>query len=358
MWRKITLIVLLFFGAKAYAQSPLCSSYPTSFCCEYVSSITINGKQYNGSTGFQSSSGGTGPNGYYDYTGNAVPTIKAGQQISISYTAKTSSNYREYFKLWFDFNGNGDLSDAGELVHNVDYTWSGTKTITASFTVPTSVYNGQVYMRFIMVYSSSPTLCGNYSYGNTFDFVTTITGATDPFSYSGYIYNARGEGIENVPVKLYSKLKTASTYTLLSTHNTDSTGFYKLATSRDTVSYDFQMRIETLTISNPTANDADTFTQKIFSQNSLAEDFYKMDVNNDDNLSITDEYLVYMKVIERPWRTGVPNYRLFTPSDWSTITSSSSNLKSIYSGQQTYTITGLTNKGSSNYYLIRTGYAN
>ena len=56
---------------------------------DYVSSITINGKQYNGSTGFQSSSGGTGPNGYYDYTGNAVPTIKACHQISISYTAKT-----------------------------------------------------------------------------------------------------------------------------------------------------------------------------------------------------------------------------------------------------------------------------
>jgi len=82
-----------------------------------------------------------------------------------------------------------------------------------------------------------------------------------------------------------------------------------------------------------------------------------MDVNNDDNLSITDIYLIYMKLIGRPWRTGVPNYRLFTPSEWSTITSSSSNLKSIYSGQQTYTVTGLINKGSSNYYLVRTGYS-
>ena len=358
MWRKITLIILFLFGVKAYAQSPLCSSYPTSFCCEYVSSITINGKTYNGSTGFQSTSGGTGPNGYYDYTGNAVPSIKAGQQISISYTAKTSSNYREYFKLWFDFNGNGDLSDAGELVHSTNYTWSGTKTITATFTVPTSVYNGQVYMRFMMVYSSVPKLCGSYAYGNTFDFTTTITGATDPFSYSGYIYDSKGTGIENVPVKLYYKTKAASSYSLLSSHNTDSTGYYKLATSKDTVTYDFQMRIETLTIPNPGTKDADTFTTVLFSQSFIAEDYYRMDVNGNDNLTVTDIYLVYMKIVGRSWRSGVPNYRIFTPTEWSTITSSSSNLKSIYSGAQTVTVTGLTNKGSSDYYLVRTGYAN
>ena len=352
MWRKITLIILLLFGSKAYAQSPLCSSNATNFGYEYVASVTINGKKFNGNTGY------SGP-GYYDYaySTQAVPTITAGQSISISYTAQTKSNYMEYFKLWIDFNGNGDLTDAGELIHSYNVSWSGTKTVTASFIVPTSVYNGQVYMRFIMVYSSSPTLCGNYSYGNTFDFVTTITGATDPFSYSGYIYDSKGQGVENVPVKLYYKLKSATSYTYLSTHNTDSTGFYKLATSKDTVSNDFQMRLETLTISNPTSNDADSFTNLIYSQNPVAEDYYKMDVNNDDNLSITDIYLIYMKLIGRPWRTGVPNYRLFTPSEWSTITSSSSNLKSIYSGQQTYTVTGLINKGSSNYYLVRTGYS-
>ena len=95
----------------------------------------------------------------------------------------------EYFKLWIDFNGNGVLTDAGELVHSSNYQWNGTKTVTASFTVPTSVYNGEVYMRFVMQYSGSPVICGTYSYGNTFDFKTRIVGATDPFSYTGYVYN-------------------------------------------------------------------------------------------------------------------------------------------------------------------------
>ena len=359
MWRKITLIIFFLLGAKVYAQSPLCASRPTQFCCEYVSSITINGRQYNGSTGFSSGSGGS-PAGYYDYayTKDTVPRIKAGQSISISYTGVTSGNYMEYFKLWIDFNGNGVLTDAGELVHSYNVAWTGTKTITASFTVPTSVYNGEVYMRFVMQYSGSPVICGTYPYGNTFDFKTRIVGATDPFSYSGYVYDSKGNGVQNIPVKLYYKTKAATSYTYLSTHNTDATGFYKLSTSKDTVSYDFQMRIETLTVASPTAGDADSFTSLIFNQGIVAEDYYRMDVNNNDKLTISDVYLTYMKMVGRPWRSGVPNYRLFTPSQWSTITSSSSNLKTILPGVQTYTITGLINKGSSNYYLIRTGHAN
>ena len=175
MWRKINFIILFLLGTKIYAQSPLCASRPTQFCCEYVSSVTINGKQFNGSNGFSSGSGGS-PAGYYDYayTKDTVPRIKAGQSISILYTGVTNGNYREYFKLWIDFNGNGNLTDAGELVHSSNYTWTGTKTVTATFTVPTSVYNGEVYMRFVMQYSGSPVICGTYPYGNTFDFKTRI----------------------------------------------------------------------------------------------------------------------------------------------------------------------------------------
>ena len=353
------IFILLFFIGDIKAQSPLCSSRPTSFCCEYVSSVTINGKKYNGSTGFSSGAGGS-PAGYYDYayTNNAVPTITAGQSISISYTGVTNGNYREYFKLWIDFNGNGVLTDAGELVHNVNYTWSGTKTMTATFTVPTSVYNGKVYMRFVMQYSGSPVICGTYPYGNTFDFVTTITGAQDPFSYTGYVYNSEGVGIQNIPVKLYSKLKSASSYTYESTSNTDVNGKYTLASSKDANTYDFQMQINGLTISSPTSSDAQSFNSKILSQSFNSKDYYRMDVNNNNDLTITDIYLIYMKILGIGWKTGVPNYRIFTSSEWSSINTSTSNLKNSYSGVQTITLSGITNKGSSNYYLIRTGYVN
>jgi hypothetical protein len=308
------IIILFLFNINLYSQSPLCASRPTSFCCEYVSNVTINGKSFQGSTGFSSSSGGS-PAGYYDYTytKDTVPRIRAGQSISISYTGVTNGNYMEYFKLWIDFNGNGVLTDAGELVHSSNYAWTGTKTITATFTVPTSVYNGEVYMRFVMQYSGSPVICGTYPYGNTFDFKTRIVGATDPFSYTGFIYNSEGVGIQNIPVKFYSKLKSASTYNLESTINTDASGKYTISSTKDATTYDFQLQINTLTISNPSISDAQSFNQKVLQQSFNARDYYRMDVNNDNTLTITDVYLIYAKIIGVSWKIGVPNYRIFTP---------------------------------------------
>jgi hypothetical protein len=83
-----------------------------------------------------------------------------------------------------------------------------------------------------------------------------------------------------------------------------------------------------------------------------------MDTNDNNNLTITDVYLIYARINGRGWKTGIPNYRIFTSVEWNTINISSSNLKSTYLGTQTITLTGLTNKGTSNYYLIRAGYKN
>jgi hypothetical protein len=355
--RKLLVLFLLFFSVTTYAQSPLCSSYPTNFCCEYVASVTINGQTYAGSNGYAASSGGTGPNGYYDYTGGTpVPTINAGQNISISYTAQTNGNYMEYFKLWVDFNGNGVLSDPGEQIYAYNVSWLGTKTITSTFQVPTSVFNGQVYMRFMMVYANVPALCGSYAYGNTFDFKTTITGAQDPFAYTGHVYNSEGVGIPNIPLQLYSKLKSDPTYTFLSNHTTDASGKFSLTSSRDANLYDFQLIFGSLTISSPSTSDAQAFNQKVLTQSFVAKDYYRMDVNGDGSLSITDVYLVFMRILGVGWKPGIPNYRIFTPTQYNTINSSTSNLVNSYPGQSSYTISGLVNKDSTNFYLFRTGY--
>ena len=349
--RKLLIILSALLGVKSYAQTTLCASSATNFGYEYMANITINGQYYQGNTGY------SGP-GYYNYTGTPIPTINAGQNISISFTAQTKGAYQQYFKLWIDFNGNGNLNDAGELVYSHTDTWTGTRSFNSTFTVPTSVFNGQVYARFIMVYSASPTLCGNYPYGNTFDFRTTITGAQDPFAYNGYVYGANGVGIPNIPFQLYSKLKSDATYTLLSNHTTDATGKYSLTSSRDANLYDFELRLGSLTIAAPANSDAQAFNQKILSQSFVAKDYYRMDVNGDNSLSITDVYLTFMRIIGRSWKPGIPSYRIFTVAEWSIIDASNANLKNTYTGQQSVTISGLTNKGNTNFYLVRTGYNN
>lgn len=356
----ILFLVLSVSGLKTFAQSPLCASYPTNFCCEYVESVTINGQTYSGSNGYTAGSGGTGPNGYYDYTGGTpVPTITAGQNISITYTAKTNGTYMEYFKLWVDFNGNGVLSDPGEQIYAYNVSWLGTKTINATFQVPTTVFNGQVYMRFMMVYANVPALCGSYAYGNTFDFVTNITGAVDPFNHSGVIYGGNEEPLSNVTLNLYKTNVGTNNYTLHGSYTTGVDGSYSITTSLDANSYDFRLELPAQGNINPSNSDAQFFNSKVLNENTNSVDFYRMDINEDGNLTITDVFLIFAKIIRGSWITSPStNYRIFTESEWNTISNSTTNLKSTISGSNSITINNLQTSSTTDFYIVRTGIKN
>ncbi len=169
-----SVLFLCIFHWASKAQSPLCPSAPTTFCCEYISSVNINGVEKTGASGF------TGPAGYFDYTGSGIGNLVAGNTYPVSVTVQTNSTYREYVKIWFDFNGNGDLSDAGELVFDQNNSFNGTYTYSGNVLIPTSAFNGDIYIRVIMVFNNTPVLCGSYGYGTTMDLKATITGGVTP----------------------------------------------------------------------------------------------------------------------------------------------------------------------------------
>jgi uncharacterized repeat protein (TIGR02543 family) len=181
MKKYLLLIIFLFLGFSISAQSTLCASAPQQFCCEYVESVSINGVNFTGSNGYTASSGGTnGIPGYYDYTGTSIPIFAAGTTIPFSCVVKTNNTYKEYVKLWIDFNNNGNLEDPGELVYDQNYTFNGTQTYSANITVPLTAFNGPVRMRLIMVFNAVPVLCGPYAYGNTFDFGSIVEDGVNP----------------------------------------------------------------------------------------------------------------------------------------------------------------------------------
>jgi hypothetical protein len=163
--------LLATLGQSTNAQSNLCASSATTFCCEYVSAVSINGVVQNtANTGFNS-----GP-GYQDFSSSTITNLVAGNTYPVSVTVKANSTYHEYVKVWFDFNGNGNLQDAGELVMDQNHTFVGTHVYTGNVTIPTNAFNGPIYIRVIMVFSAVPQLCGNYTYGNTLDFKANISG--------------------------------------------------------------------------------------------------------------------------------------------------------------------------------------
>jgi hypothetical protein len=351
--KKVIYFFLLIIGTLQ-AQSPLCPSTSTNFCCEYVASITINGQTYAGNTGF------SGP-GYYDYTGTPVPTISAGQQTQISYTVRTNGNYLQYFKLWIDFNGNGDLTDPGELVFSDNATIpSTTQTFNKSFTVPTTVFNGEIYMRFIMVFSSSPTLCGNYSYGNTFDFKSGVAGAIDPFNFSGNIYDSEGNGIQNIPLQVYYKTTVETDYTLYTNLLTNEQGEFEVTTTLNAESYNFKVIIQSIPYTQPSTTDAESFNLKLIQEDFNSKDFYRMDVNGNRLLTISDVYSIYAKINNNisNFQSTDPNYRIFTSTEWSVINSSTSDLTSTYVGAVNIIIENIPNGEIYSFYVVKKGHRN
>jgi hypothetical protein len=356
--RYIKLLILFFiFSFDAVGQSPLCPSTSTNFGYERVNSITINGQSYTVNTGW------SGP-GYIDHTSTPVPTITANDTIQLDYQIQTTGSYNQFFKLWIDFNGNGDLTDVGELVHSSSSVVNGVQNFTNTFTVPDSVYNGEVYMRFIMVYSSSPTLCGNYSYGNTVDFKTDIVGAADSISADGYVKGAEEQGLAGVPVKLLIQPKgqPGFNYTEADSTLTDSIGYYQFDTNINYNNYDFTINIYP-ELDLPETTDIIWFTDRILTGPVSSKDYWRMDVNNSGEFSVSDIFLMHQM------RQGnITSYPGFGQTLWNTnywqqpyvwdAVKVDTDDKTLFPGYGQWSLFDLLNENQTTFYVIGAGHKN
>ncbi|MDF7814287.1 M4 family metallopeptidase [Hymenobacter sp. YC55] len=114
--------------------------------------------------------------GYYDGTALGT-TVTAGSAQTISFSAGFASTaYTEYWKVFIDYNQDGDFIDSGETI--VNGSSASTGTLNASFTVPTTAKSGKTRLRVVMSDASATSSCGSYTYGETEDYSITISGGT------------------------------------------------------------------------------------------------------------------------------------------------------------------------------------
>ncbi|MBN8565424.1 MAG: fibronectin type III domain-containing protein [Flavobacteriales bacterium] len=110
--------------------------------------------------------------GYGDFT-NLSTNLVRGTSNTITITPTwTSTVYREGYRVWIDWNRDGDFLDSGEQVVNV--TRTNATPIARSFTVPTTALLGQTRMRVSMKYNASPTACETFSFGEVEDYTVNI----------------------------------------------------------------------------------------------------------------------------------------------------------------------------------------
>jgi len=149
-------------------------------------------------------------------------------------------------------------------------------------------------------------------------------------------------------------------WTLYKTVYTDATGKYTISeTTNPATEWYFVINIPTpvTSLQNSDAYGANT---KAISRTFTSLDYYRYDVNNDSRINISDAYYIFMKKIGKltTWGSSLPNTRLFTSTEYNTINSSTSDLRLTYVGNSSITITSPVSGGSSNYYIVNTGYSN
>lgn len=110
--------------------------------------------------------------GYADYTSLSTNLVKGSSNTIIITPKWTGTKYREAYRVWIDYNQDGDFTDAGEQVYSRARTTAGP--ISGSFVVPSSALNGPTRMRVAMKYNAYPTSCETFSYGEVEDYTVVI----------------------------------------------------------------------------------------------------------------------------------------------------------------------------------------
>ena len=111
--------------------------------------------------------------GYGNYTALSTNLVR-GRSNSITITPTwTGVIYSEAYRVWIDYNRDGDFLDTGEQVVNV--TKTKTTPIARSFTVPTTALLGTTRMRVSMKYNASPTSCETFTDGEVEDYTVNIS---------------------------------------------------------------------------------------------------------------------------------------------------------------------------------------
>ena len=170
--------------------------------------------------------------------------------------------------------------------------------------------------------------------------------------------NASQWSVSNYSVR-YTPSAAETTFSLKGTYLTNASGFFTMVPNLDAQSFQFEVRLENLTMPNFTSTEANYPNQLSQSNTTInSKLFYQMDINNDSRVNVADSWCIYGRMSNVfPSLFNSPSYRIFNQTQWNVIKVGTTNLKSTYPGVQSMIITPV-NNGSTTFYVVRTGFTN
>lgn len=110
--------------------------------------------------------------GYANYTSLSTNLVRSTANTITITPGWTSTKFKEAYRVWIDYNQDGDFVDAGEQVFTKNA--SMVTPATGSFTVPSTALLGTTRMRVSMKYNALPTSCEAFAYGEVEDYTVNI----------------------------------------------------------------------------------------------------------------------------------------------------------------------------------------
>lgn len=145
-----------------------CTSRGTNTADEFINRVQLGS--------INNLSGNNG--GYGNFTALSTNLVRGTSNTITITPAWTATVFSEAYRVWIDYNRDGDFLDSGEQVVNVNRTTA--TPIARSFTVPTTALLGSTRMRVSMKYNASPTSCETFADGEVEDYTVNITATARP----------------------------------------------------------------------------------------------------------------------------------------------------------------------------------
>lgn len=213
------------------------------------------------------------------------------------------------------------------------------------------------FQQYAATQEGADTTLGLHNYGGNFIFQN--------FDYHGAFTNVTGSAAKNLTLALQTRPAGSNTWSQHSTYITDINGDFVISVPLDTTYWDVRLAIQgdSMAVGNVISTaDAQLINQWVLGNGTMTGfDYYAADVNESDNVTITDAYGVFGRISGRfaAWPNNTKDVKFFTQSEYNTINSSSTNYTSSIAGVTNFTFEILPGQPDSVvYYVVVPGDAN
>jgi hypothetical protein len=121
--------------------------------------------------GINNSSGNN--NGYGNFLALTASVVRGTAYTITIAPGWTSGARSEAYRVWIDYNKDGDFLDSGEQVYTRNKTTA--TSVSGTFTIPLTAAVGTTRMRVSMKYNSNPTSCESFASGEVEDYTVSIS---------------------------------------------------------------------------------------------------------------------------------------------------------------------------------------